>query len=80
MRIITGETGVPIRWVFLLLSASGSGLIASTAVAVYATRIEGRVEFASMRVQTLESKDERVFLYLQRIEERLSRMEGKLDQ
>lgn len=76
---LTDETKIPLRWVFLLLSASGSGLIAATAVAVYAARIESRVEFATIRVDALESKDDRVLAYLQRIEERLSRMEGKLE-
>lgn len=73
------QVEIPIRWVFALLSASGSALIVAMSAAVYAARIESKTDFAVVRIDAIESNRHEEMQYLRRIEERLSRIEGKLD-
>lgn len=76
---IYDETRVPLKWVFLLMSASGSALLVAVSVGIYAAKVEGKADFAALRITALESEKHEELTYLRRIEERLSRMEGKMD-
>jgi len=72
-------TFVPLKWVFAMAGASGSAFLLALGVGVYAARVEGKTDFAHDRIRGLEGERREEMTYLRRIDERLSRIEGKLE-
>jgi hypothetical protein len=69
---------IPIRWAFILLSASGSGLILAMAVGIWSAKIETRLQAAETRIEKRDSSSQDSDKTLVSIDERLSRIEGSL--
>ena len=65
------KTKVPIGWMFLLLSASGTALATSMAAAFWLGKVENRVS-------ANETVTEDATKYLRSIDQRLSWIEGRL--
>lgn len=78
MRAITEDTKVPIRWVFILLSMSGSALILAMSVGVWSSKIEAKSVALEDKIKTSEIQSNQSNNLLYSIDRRLSRIEGKL--
>lgn len=70
--VITEETKVPMKWVFVLLSCSGAAIMTAVSVGMYVSTVEGK----AMAAQVAANKSEE---YLKTIDQRLSRIEGRLN-
>lgn len=78
MKAITEDTKVPIRWVFVLLSMSGSALILAMAVGIWSSKIEAKSDALEDKFKSSEIQSNQSNNLLYSIDRRLSRIEGKL--
>jgi hypothetical protein len=72
------KTWIPMGWAFVLLSCSGSALIFTGGVALYAGRVEGKAEAASKAVEEIKASANHRDDVLRTIDQRLSHIEGAL--
>lgn len=72
------KTRIPLGWVFVLLSCSGSALLIAVGVGIYAGRVEGQVSSAQSAITEIKGSQSSNDSVLRVIDERLSRIEGAL--
>ena len=76
------HVNVPMRWVFILLSASGSGLLLAVGIGMWSAQLETKLHAAEVQIQKNENAQDadksEMQKYLRSIDERLSHIEGSL--
>ena len=72
------ETKIPIRWLFVLLSASGAGLMLAQTIGAWQSKIEAKIEINDVTTKQLKESGDELNKTLQSIDRRLSRIEGAM--
>lgn len=72
------QSGVSMKWLFTLLSMSGSGIILAVSVGAWVGKVETKAQAAQEKATELKSVQTETLRYMQSIDQRLSRIEGKL--
>lgn len=76
--VISSTTRVPIKWVFALLTSSGTALIVAMSAMLWLSGVANTASNAENNVMKVELKQEKLLETLQNIDRRLSNIEGAL--
>lgn len=77
-RKLDEQTQVPLKWVFILLSCSGSALILAMTVGLWVSKMEIKLQAAETQINKSGANEDKFQDYLVSIDQRLSRIEGRL--
>ena len=76
--LLNDETRVPIKWVFILLSASGSALITTTVLVLWFSNVAASAADAKEKNGEQDVKIDKQLELMHSIDKRLSNIEGAL--
>lgn len=73
------KINIPLKWVFALLSASGSGLIIAVTIGIWVSRVDVQAANTQKEVTQLQSERQLLTQELREIRYSLGRIEGILE-